>query len=856
MIATEGQSRRPVRVWIDIDNPPQVQYLLPFCSVFERAGCEVVVTARDYGFALDLMRRSGVPFHAVGSSFGKSISKKVRGTWERSGSLVALFRELGRPDVVLGASRTAAVTARRLGIASFYIVDYEYAHTTMLRLTGSYLFHPDVIDPAVFIHHGIKPSRLIPFEGLKEDITFAETDIDAIEPHVFPDVSAETIKVLFRPPAEESHYYRSESRRIALAALEHLAQSDDVTVVFSPRARRQTEYLGHARWTRAPLLLSRPLPFVPLLKAVDLVISSGGTMLREAAYVGIPAYSIFKSEIGAVDHHLESLGRLTIIDSPADFERIALTKDGRRPVLRSNPDLIGEISETILEHVSAARHTSVRPWTPSRQAVARPRERVLLSSSRRSLFLDYFRVPYTLVPEPRAHGGGELERVTPVSGGGRVLFWPAESALRRVSAKRPRSYRLGTNPIFGRALTDDEAEQLLVTTGRSWRPALSLTDARGVHHAWVRKADDGSVFLPFDPDEAISTLWSERYGEIRSRHVARRAKRLMVRAYYVARPALPRHLQTALRRRFTRVQARAKFPDWPVESALHDLYAQLFALLGDVAGEPVPWLAPWPDGRSWAFVMTHDVETSAGYRRLDRVLEVERRTGVRSAWYFVPERDYHVEVERVHGLIERGCEVGVHGLRHDGRDLAPGSFWSRRSAIRGYAKRWGATGFRSPATHRSWDLMPHLGFDYDSSYCDTAPYEPQSGGSCSWLPYFIGDLVELPITIPQDHTLFELLDHRDESLWMQKASFLKEQGGLALLLTHPDYLHEGERLDAYARFLDAFAGDESAWKALPREVSGWWRRRAASSIERDGDGWTVVGPAAGEARIVFGADGR
>jgi hypothetical protein len=40
------------------------------------------------------------------------------------------------------------------------------------------------------------------------------------------------------------------------------------------------------------------------------------------------------------------------------------------------------------------------------------------------------------------------------------------------------------------------------------------------------------------------------------------------------------------------------------------------------------------------------------------------------------------------------------------------------------------------------------------------------------------------------------------------------------------------------------------WAALPRDVAAWWRRRAASSIERGEDGaWQVVGPTAGEARI-------
>ena len=64
--------------------------------------------------------------------------------------------------------------------------------------------------------------------------------------------------------------------------------------------------------------LSRSVPFVSLLKSVDAVVCSGGTMLREAAYLGIPAYSILQSEIGAVDRWLERIGRAKLIARPQD----------------------------------------------------------------------------------------------------------------------------------------------------------------------------------------------------------------------------------------------------------------------------------------------------------------------------------------------------------------------------------------------------------------------------------------------------------------------------------------------------------------------------------------------------------
>ena len=146
--------------------------------------------------------------------------------------------------------------------------------------------------------------------------------------------------------------------------------------------------------------------------------------------------------------------------------------------------------------------------------------------------------------------------------------------------------------------------------------------------------------------------------------------------------------------------------------------------------------------------------------------------------------------------------------------------------------------------------MPLLGFDYDSSYPDTDPFEPQGGGCCTWLPFFNGELVELPPTMTQDHTLFVILRRRDEGAWVEKAHLLRSRGGMALMVTHPDYLTDEVRLHAYCRFLQRFARDIAVWKALPSEVSAWWRRRAQSSLIWSGSAWHVVGPAAGEASVV------
>jgi hypothetical protein len=463
---------------------------------------------------------------------------------------------------------------------------------------------------------------------------------------------------------------------------------------------------------------------------------------------------------------------------------------------------------------------------------------------------DYLRVPYEVDDASSRHGVDGHGRLRPVDGvpGAPSLLW--------VRAGTPGSADYsGVFEVAGCRLagTVSAAAPDPLPHEGAWHAEWPVTtaDGRQVSAAW--RHDRGDVFLPFDPGAVMRCLWAERYHQLRwGPRLRARLRHVAVRGYYAVRPALPRPVQLRLRQRLAGSSSVPEFPSWPLHTGLHDLYDWLLELAEDVAGRPVPWIAPWPDGAQWCFVLTHDVETARGVEEIPALRDAETRRGYRSSWNFVPER-YHTPPEVLERLVADGCEVGVHGLRHDGRDLASGRALAKRlPAIREAADRWGAQGFRSPATQRSWSLMPRLGFDYDCSYTDTDPYEPQPGGCCTYLPFFIDDLVELPITLPQDHTLFSILGHQDASLWLGKARELRRRGGMVLVLSHPDYAH-GPAAQAWRDLLEEFRSDRTMWQPLPKEVAAWWRERARSRLVEDDHGWQVEGPGAERARVAFRA---
>jgi uncharacterized protein len=356
--APNGAPDRP-RVWIDVDNPPQVQYLVPFRAAFEAAGFATTMTARDYGRTVEMLHAAGERAYVIGERVGRGKLRKGAAAFLRAREQVRLFARLGRPDISLAASRAAALAAWRMRIPTYLIGDYEHVHLAIYRLTGSKILYPNVIDAKHYVRHGLREDQLIPFAGIKEDLTFADLDLDAVHPYDLGNVPEQAVKILFRPPSETSHYYNARSSSLARSALEWLANAG-AAIVFAPREPAQVALLDGLSWTYPPVLLRQAVPFVSLLKSVDAVVCAGGTMLREAAYVGIPAYSIFCSQTGAVDRWLAQIGRVTLLDSPADLSRIELHMRGPLERLDSNPHLLEELVTVISTALIQSRRANPR----------------------------------------------------------------------------------------------------------------------------------------------------------------------------------------------------------------------------------------------------------------------------------------------------------------------------------------------------------------------------------------------------------------------------------------------------------------------------------------------------------------
>ncbi len=304
--------------------------------------------------------------------------------------------------------------------------------------------------------------------------------------------------------------------------------------------------------------------------------------------------------------------------------------------------------------------------------------------------------------------------------------------------------------------------------------------------------------------------------------------------YRFLRPFMPIAVRQLLQRnRRVNTSGRWYFPDD---------FMQSIGVCLNLANQELTTIHPWPHGSDFAFVLTHDVETSKGMKHIGRIADYEESLGLRSSWNLVPYK-YKIDMGLVNDLQARGFEIGIHGYNHDGQMYSSKQEFDRRAErINNALAKYSAVGFRSPMVHRNLIWLQSLNIDYDCSCFDIDPFQPAPGGVGSIWPFFAGHFVELPYTLPQDHTLFIGLRERDDLIWRHKLDYLIGQQGMALMLTHPDYLTGRRESEIYFRFLEHVSDIGNYWHATPTEVARWWRERDDGLLSGfDGDCSSSIG---------------
>jgi len=319
---------------------------------------------------------------------------------------------------------------------------------------------------------------------------------------------------------------------------------------------------------------------------------------------------------------------------------------------------------------------------------------------------------------------------------------------------------------------------------------------------------------------------------------------------------LPVHVRKYLQRVHLNDWGRVPFPHWPVDRTAERILERLLTLSMKAQGaQSVPFVWFWPDGAKSCGMMTHDVEHLAGRRFCSQLMDLDDSVSIKSSFEIVPEKRYTVPVELLEEIRLRGFEINIHDLNHDGRLFVSQKHFRRAAErINAYGRQYGAHGFRSGGLYRNADWYDALEFSYDMSVPSVAHLEPQRGGCCSTMPFFIGKILELPLTMAEDYSLFHIMRDYSINLWREQLALVMASHGLASFIVHPDYVIERRARGVYQALLEHLAllrEEGRIWFALPGEVDRWWRLRNQMRIVRDGSTWRIEGVGKERARLAF-----
>ena len=305
------------RIWVDLTNPAHVVVLRPLVELLEADEHEVTLTARPLSHTTELLDDWGHPYTAIGHHGGASRLGKALAAGSRTAQAFAFARGKRFDYGLAHGSTDLPPVARVLGFPDTTMFDYEWArlqHELNCRLATRVLV-PDAIPAERIAPYGARPPKLVRYPGLKEEYYLADFEPD---PSVLDELGLdrEPVIAVVRTAPSYALYLGGSENELLPRVLRRLLDEGAQVVVLA----RTDEQRRALRDLDPELVIpERAVDGRSLAALADLVVSAGGTMIREAAVLGTPVWSIFEGRLGAVDELLIAEGRVHFLGDPGEL---------------------------------------------------------------------------------------------------------------------------------------------------------------------------------------------------------------------------------------------------------------------------------------------------------------------------------------------------------------------------------------------------------------------------------------------------------------------------------------------------------------------------------------------------------
>jgi predicted glycosyltransferase len=335
------------RIWIDLDNSPHVPLFRPVVKELNRRNVECIITARDFAQTISLLRLWGVPFQKIGKHGGKNKFKKVINLFVRANELRNYIRDKSIDLALSHGSRTQLVAAKFSGIKSVVMMDYEYTESRIFNYLSNYMLIPEYIPDSRLESVNINTGKILKYPGFKEEL-YLNSFSPEMDFRSNLNIDNQKVLVTIRPSAMVGNYHDATSETILLKIMEKLIVNKDVYPLIISRTSEDRDLL-QSNFGGKVHFLKNAIDGLQLIWNSDVFISGGGSMNREAALLGVPAYSIFTGRKPYLDEYLQEKGKLTFIDT---VEKIDLINISKREIAdkynNKNTDLVKKVVDIIL----------------------------------------------------------------------------------------------------------------------------------------------------------------------------------------------------------------------------------------------------------------------------------------------------------------------------------------------------------------------------------------------------------------------------------------------------------------------------------------------------------------------------
>jgi predicted glycosyltransferase len=335
-------------IWIDLANSPHVPFFGALIPEFERRGHRVLTTARDFAQTAEMAEAAGLEPVLIGRHGGGRLVGKAGNLVGRAGALWRWARGRGFQLAVSHNSYAHVAAARALRLPSVTLMDYEHqpANHLAFRL-ASRVIVPRAFPEEALRRCGAAKRKVRRYSGTKEDVYLADFKADPRFALTLRElgIAPTDVLVVVRPPAREALYHRFDNELFD-ELLARLDSRPRVKIILL--ARNESQRAAYAARANERLILPRKaLDGANLVASADLVVSAGGTMNREAAALGTPAFTIYAGRPAALDEELMREGRLRRISTREDLDALTVEKKGKTSPRRAL-EVRAEVADLIL----------------------------------------------------------------------------------------------------------------------------------------------------------------------------------------------------------------------------------------------------------------------------------------------------------------------------------------------------------------------------------------------------------------------------------------------------------------------------------------------------------------------------